>query len=190
MWVRLQPDSSSMVPANNRRLFFALWPTDAIRAQLAAAAQSHAALGRAIAARNLHVTIAFLGAVAAERVARVRDAARSAHKLTFGGRFMLHLDRVEFWRRSGLICLTAQHVPQELLSIVEQLHAGLREHGFGLHEHETFRPHVTLVRDVARGPKVAGVASVQWPVESFALIESKVGQRGSEYTVLEEWGLN
>jgi 2'-5' RNA ligase len=30
---------------------------------------------------------------------------------------------------------------------------------------------------------------VQWPVESFVLVESKVGQRGSEYTVLEEWRL-
>jgi hypothetical protein len=28
---------------------------------------------------------------------------------------------------------------------------------------------------------------VQWLVESFALVESQVGQRGSEYTVLDRW---
>jgi 2'-5' RNA ligase len=179
-----------MLSGKNRRLFFALWPTDAVRMQLAAAAQSHAALGRAIAARNLHVTVAFLGAVAEERVARVLEAAQSTQKLTFGVKFLLHLDRVEFWRRSSLICLAAERVPPELLAIVEQLRAGLRERGFELREQETFRPHVTLVRDVARGPKVAGVASVPWPVDSFALVESKVGQRGSEYTVLEEWRLD
>jgi RNA 2',3'-cyclic 3'-phosphodiesterase len=171
----------------NRRLFFALWPTDAVREQLAAAAESYAALGRAIAARNLHVTLVFLGAVAAERVAHVLEAAQSTQKLTLDGNFLLHLDAVEFWRRSSLICLTAAQVPAELLTIVERLRAGLRERGFELRAHETFRPHVTLVRDVARAS--AGAASVQWPVDSFALVESKVGQRGSQYTVLDEWPL-
>ena len=173
----------------NRRLFFALWPTDTVRAQLAAEAQARAALGRAIAARNLHVTVVFLGAVAAERLARVLDAAQFVQKLTLDGKFLLHLDRVEFWRRSSLVCLLAQHAPPELLTLVERLQAGLRERGFALRSHETFRPHVTLVRDVARAPTGAGFASVQWPVDSFALVESQVGQRGSEYAVLEEWRL-
>jgi 2'-5' RNA ligase len=125
-------------------------------------------------------------------VAGALAAAQSAQKLTFGGKFLLHLERVEFWRRSSLICLTADHVPPELLTVVEQLRAGLRQHGFEPREQETFRPHVTLVRDVARAPAGvgAGVVSVQWPVDSFALVESKVGQRGSEYTVLEEWRLS
>jgi len=46
-----------------------------------------------------------------------------------------------------------------------------------------------LVRDVARGPAATGIEPVQWPVESFALVESKVGQRGSQYTVLDQWSL-
>jgi 2'-5' RNA ligase len=171
----------------NRRLFFALWPTDAIRTQLAAEAQAHAALGRVIAARNLHVTVVFLGAVPAERVELVRKIA----KLTLTGKFLLHLDRVEFWQRSRLICLMTQRAPPELLSMVEGLRAGLRECGFDLRDdHRTFRPHVTLVRDVTRGPAAAsGVAPVQWPVDSFALVESQVGQRGSEYAVLDQWSL-
>jgi RNA 2',3'-cyclic 3'-phosphodiesterase len=173
----------------NRRLFFALWPTDAVRAQLAAAAQSYAEFGRAIAARNLHVTVAFLGAVAEERLDHVVEIARSTQKLTLDGKFMLHLDRLEFWRRSSLIALTATQVPPELLRIVDGLRAGLRERGFELQEHDAFRPHVTLVRDVARGPAAAAVTPVQWPVESFALVESQVGQRGSQYSVLDEWSL-
>jgi RNA 2',3'-cyclic 3'-phosphodiesterase len=173
----------------NRRLFFALWPTDAVRAQLAAAAQSYAEFGRAIAARNLHVTVAFLGAVAEERLDHVVEIARSTQKLTLDGKFMLHLDRLEFWRRSSLIALTATQVPPELLKIVDGLRAGLRERGFELQEHDAFRPHVTLVRDVSRGPAAAAVTPVQWPVESFALVESQVGQRGSQYSVLDEWSL-
>ena len=174
----------------NRRLFFALWPTDAVRAQLAAVAQSHAALGREIAARNLHVTLVFIGAVPEARVPEVHEIARAVQKLTFGGKFLLHLDGVELWRRSSLVCLTAAQAPPQLLTIVERLRAGLRERGFELRDREIFRPHVTLVRDVARGAAVAAVASVQWPVDSFALVESQVGQRGSEYRVLEAWRLS
>jgi RNA 2',3'-cyclic 3'-phosphodiesterase len=173
----------------NRRLFFALWPADAVRARLAAAAQSYAGLGRAIAARNLHVTVAFLGAVPEERLEHVVEIARSTQKLTLNGMFMLHLDRLEFWRRSSLVALTATQVPPELLKIVGGLRAGLRERGFQLQEHDAFRPHVTLVRDVARGPAAVAVTPVQWPVESFALVESQVGQRGSQYSVLDEWSL-
>lgn len=170
----------------NRRLFFALWPPDAIRARLAAEVQAHAALGRAIAACNLHVTAVFLGAVPEERVTPVKKIA----KLTRTGKFMLHLDRVEFWRRSQLICLIAERAPPEMLSLVESLRVGLRERGFELRDdHHTFRPHVTLIRDVARGPAAAEVAPLQWPVESFVLVESKAGEHGSEYTVLEEWPL-
>ncbi|MGH8237362.1 MAG: RNA 2',3'-cyclic phosphodiesterase, partial [Steroidobacteraceae bacterium] len=73
--------------------------------------QTHAAFGRAIAAGNLHVTAVFLGAVPAERIDRVTQAA----KLTRGGKFMLHLGRVEFWRRSNLICLIAAPTPPALL---------------------------------------------------------------------------
>ena len=172
-----------MPPSKNRRLFFALWPSDTVRARLAAEVQAHAALGRAIPARNLHVTVVFLGAVPAERVARAIEIG----KLTLIVRFLLHLDRVEFWRYSNLLCLSAQRTPPELQELVDRLHAGLRDGGFELHAHETFRPHVTLVRDVARGPAAAAVAPLDWPVESLALVESQVGQRGSEYTVLEEW---
>ncbi len=179
-----------MPQGKNRRLFFALWPTSAVREQLAAQVQAHAALGRAIPARNLHVTVVFLGAVPQDQMPRVIEAAKSIQNMTFDGKFMLHLERVEFWRRSNLVCLIAQHTPPELLAIVDGLRAGLRERGFELREHESFRPHVTLVRDVGGGPVAAALAPVQWPVESFALVESTVGQRGSEYSVLDEWRLN
>lgn len=173
----------------HRRLFFALWPTDAVRERLAAEVQQRAALGRAIPACNLHVTVVFLGAVAEDRVALVTETAKSTQKLTLGGKFLLHLERVEFWRRSSLVCLIAERAPPQLLAIVESLRAGLRERGFELREHEKLRPHVTLVRDVEHGPAAAAITPVQWPIESFALVESKVGQRGSEYSVLEEWSL-
>jgi RNA 2',3'-cyclic 3'-phosphodiesterase len=171
-------------PSDKQRLFFALWPTDDVRARLAREAQSHAALGRAIPARNLHVTLVFIGAVAQSRVTEVLQAAA----VTAGVRFSLQLDRLEYWRRSDLICLTAGHAPAALLSLVDELRGNLLARGFQLRE-QAFRPHVTLVRDVARGPDAGDFAPLQWPVAELVLVESKVGQRGSDYAVVARWPL-
>jgi RNA 2',3'-cyclic 3'-phosphodiesterase len=180
-----------MPAAGNRRLFFALWPTSTVREQLASQVQLHAALGRAIPDRNLHLTVVFLGAIPQQRVASVMEVARQVQNMTSLGNFIVHLDRVEFWRRSSLVCLTTERASAELLAMSDSLRAGLRERGFELSGHEKFRPHVTLVRDVTRDPGAcAALAPVEWPVESFALVESQVGERGSQYTVLEEWKLN
>ena len=66
--------------SKNPRLFFALWPTDAVRAELAAAAPSYSCLGRAIAARNLHITLVFLGSVAqARRMVARRHGQKTGH---------------------------------------------------------------------------------------------------------------
>jgi 2'-5' RNA ligase len=66
-----------------RRLFFALWPSDAVRARLAQEAQSHAGLGRAIPVRNLHITLVFLGGVQEERVVEVLQAAALSEGVRF-----------------------------------------------------------------------------------------------------------
>ncbi len=59
------------------RLFFALWPDEAVRAQLAHwARELHAVCGgRPTRPENLHVTLAFLGNVEDARVAEVERAA-------------------------------------------------------------------------------------------------------------------
>ena len=160
-------------------------PRDGSPPQTQCARRSSAARS---SARNLHVTVAFLGAVPAERIdLAVMAGRRSRHSVAS---LRLQLDRVEVVAalESALSDARAQ-APPALLTLVDGLRAGLRERGFELRDHETFRPHVTLVRDVARGPAAADVAPVQWPVESFVLVESQVGQRGSEYTVLDEWPL-
>ena len=63
------------LPAH-QRLFFALWPTDELRAEIQAATSAiiHASRGRPIPARNLHVTLLFLGDVSAEKLAAVQQA--------------------------------------------------------------------------------------------------------------------
>jgi 2'-5' RNA ligase len=66
------PESAAnpLVPARAIRVFFALWPDADARDRLAGAARDVAARtkGRAPPAANLHVTLAFIGDVAPERI--------------------------------------------------------------------------------------------------------------------------
>lgn len=170
-----------------RRLFFALWPS-AVQQQALATAM-HARVkevnGRAIPARNLHVTLAFLGSVPE---ARVELAAACAGKVR-GSAFDLELDQIEIWARAHVLCLTPSRIPAQLLELAEQLRLSLLSERFEIRQEE-YRPHVTLARDVRRRNARTPIAPVCWQVQEFVLVESRPGPAGSEYEVLERWALS
>jgi 2'-5' RNA ligase len=71
------------------RLFFALWPAQQEREQLAAAgaALSLAPPARLVSAGNVHLTVAFVGAVAQDSLARVRRIGRELEPVACEIRF-------------------------------------------------------------------------------------------------------
>ncbi len=82
------------------RLFFALWPDEGVRAQLAHwARELHAVCGgRPMRAENLHVTLAFLGSVEDGRVAEVeRVAGEVAPRVV-----SLILDQPGYWKHNRI----------------------------------------------------------------------------------------
>ena len=68
-----------MTAAIRQRLFFALWPDDDTRHALARLAKTRlpSGSGRLVAAQNIHLTVAFLGAVDAGFRENVERAAGS-----------------------------------------------------------------------------------------------------------------
>ena len=74
------------------RLFFALWPDDAVRGAWSARLESRTrAQGKAVPAAKLHLTLAFLGEVADDRVARsdrCRARASRARRSSSAGRYV------------------------------------------------------------------------------------------------------
>lgn|SRR5512138_1127370 len=169
-----------------RRLFFALWPTEAQQRAIEAAMRGRveASRGRAIPVENVHVTLAFLGSVAADRFERV---IRSATQVR-GGRFEVEFDQIEVWARARVLCLTSRHTPSPLVHIEEQLRFNLLSEQFDIRQEE-YRPHVTLARDVRGRNMREEIAPIGWSVEDFVLVESRPGRSGSKYTVVERWPL-
>jgi 2'-5' RNA ligase len=169
----------------NLRLFFALWPDPATRSALAATARElrQACGGRSPPAANLHLTLAFLGAVGAYRLPELRALADAVVTTPFD----LDLVRVGCWRAQRLAWAAPPACPPALTALTGQLTDGLRRHGFHT-ERRAFKPHVTLLRNVVTVPPVQDLAApLRWPVRGFVLVCSEPAAKGVQYRVIGQW---
>ena len=107
----------------SERLFFALWPDPGLRAELARCLPRllAGADGRPQRPDQWHVTLEFLGEVAAER----RPALHQAAGLARLEPLVIEFDRVEHWPRPRVACLVATRTPAALESGVSRLRAAL-----------------------------------------------------------------
>jgi RNA 2',3'-cyclic 3'-phosphodiesterase len=133
--------------------------------------------GRTIPAERLHLTLLFLGQVAADAEKRLIAAAGRIE----GRPFDLILDRAGCFFRSKVFWLGPQAVPRKLTELAEALHAAMA--GVGLApERKELVPHVTCRRDIRHVIKPVPVDPVIWQARSFALVESVAGPPASSKT--------
>ncbi len=167
------------------RLFLALWPDGQLREALATVGASLAQLcaGQPVCAAKLHLTLAFLGEVAAERVEAVRETAREARAEPFE----LVLDGVGSFRKAKVAWAGASELPASLLLLQSRLERGLRARGFALDE-RPFAAHVTLVRKIGRAVPPAAMPPIRWRAREHVLVRSETGT--GSYSVMEGWPLS
>jgi 2'-5' RNA ligase len=168
------------------RLFFAVVPDPTIRECIARAAQAlH--LGqeaRLVPRTNYHLTLAFVGAVAARQVPllqRIGGAQRSAA-------FSLRFDAYEYWPKPEVVVAAARAFPAALEHLWQQLHGDLARHQWAL-DPKRLRPHVTLARKVSQAPVLQAMSSFEWLVRDFCLMRSDTSGTQSAYTVVDTWSL-
>ncbi len=166
----------------SRRLFFALWPPDEIRAELATVSRPalRATAGRAVSVPCYHMTLAFL--VAGNRpdawVDRFAELApEPAPELE------LILDCFGHWRGPRVLWIGARHCSLGLTRLVAQIRAVLDTLGVNYDDRE-FIPHVTLARKVMALPELEPPTPIHWPVSDFVLVESVTTPAGPNYTVV------
>lgn len=155
------------------RLFLALWPEPPQRQALAgwAARWTWPAAARRVAPERLHLTLHFLGAVAADRLpALTRALARPVPPFVLGpGAAVLWPQGVALWQ--------PLQVPEALLSLRQSLGDALVAQGRAI-EARPWRAHITLARQAlgAQPPKEA--LDLRWTVRGYALVESVLGPGG------------
>jgi 2'-5' RNA ligase len=178
---RPRTETGGSAAARPLRLFFALWPDPPLRAALAAtaAALRRSCGGRPPPARNLHLTLAFLGEVAPSRLPELVALAAGIPLRPF----TLTLDRTGWWPRQRLVWAGARECPAELEALAGKLAGALRTAGFRS-EHRPFVPHVTLLRDAQRAPPQNPLQLPSWKVEGFVLACSGPSAHGVAYRIV------
>lgn len=180
------------------RAFFAFEPDGPSRR--AAGAVRDALVGRPhgdgvkwVRDEDLHVTLRFLGAIAAEDVVPLVESVEA--QLDDEPAFELRLGELGSFppgRRARVVWLALEPAePAERLA--RAVERGVAEVGFAPEE-RPFRAHLTLgrVRRGRRAPRLDDVPAPQappFPVREVVLFESRLGSHGARYTPLERMSL-
>jgi 2'-5' RNA ligase len=174
-------------PANTWRVFFALWPDAAVRDAMVALARDVVgrAGGRMPSEGNLHLTLAFVGDVAKDRLSALDHMGGTAAQRA--APFTLVLDRIGGFDDAGIAWLGADTLPADLTHLVQRLNEGLAAQRFRV-DRRPFAAHVTLARR-CRAPPVGEIEPIPWTVRRLSLVASELGAGGSRYRSLASWAL-
>jgi 2'-5' RNA ligase len=132
--------------SGTQRVFVALWPTPASRlrlAEVAAHAAQHVERARPVESANLHLTLAFVGSLRADRL----EALAVQLEQCGTGAFDWTLDHLGHFARAHVIWAGGPSNPA-LLALAREVRE-LLDRSQVNYDRKPFVPHVTLLRDVA-----------------------------------------
>lgn len=153
----------------DKKLFFALWPSDRQREQLRDTINPAMSTveGVAVDRRNWHVTLVFIGDFPEERI----PGLRSAVDIIDPGTIRLRFDRLTFWQRPKVAVMQTVTVSPELERLVKSLEQALQPFGYTPQE-RTYRPHITVSRKARAFPEIRLARPVEMQWSGFELVES------------------
>ncbi|MBK8816778.1 MAG: RNA 2',3'-cyclic phosphodiesterase [Methylococcaceae bacterium] len=164
-----------------KRLFFALWPNENAREQCIHVLNSVSLKqARPVQAANIHVTLLFLGNL---DLAKEESLRRELMNVSVPSITLL-FNRLSFWEKSGVICLTATDSCPEIESVVENLEKLARKSTIQV-DRRPFKPHVTLVKNVKTQIELK-FEPIIWHSDSFCLVESCRFNDSIEYRIVEK----
>lgn len=170
---------------DTQRLFLALWPPSDLSQQLHRLTPNFLRSGgRAVAAENIHLTLAFLGSVNAafhECAEQVASAIRVEP-------FTLTLEQMGCWPKSGILWTGPRKFPVPVLLLAQALNKELGVCGYAP-EQRPFMPHVTVARNVRCPADLPRIEPLEWEVREFHLARSRTLADGARYEILRSWPL-
>lgn len=165
-----------------KRLFFALWP-DEITRQQCVKIKNELCIENvyAVPADNIHITLLFLGNIDSDKESMIKRDSASINIPNIRLRF----NDLSFWKKSGILCLTATVPCPELEKLVEDLSKLAIKLDIPTDE-RPFTPHITLVKKALRQQNLE-FDPVIWHSNAFCLVESCQVSSGVEYRIVQKW---
>ncbi|WP_426816915.1 RNA 2',3'-cyclic phosphodiesterase [Winslowiella sp. 2C04] len=170
-----------------RRLFFGIGLPPTIQQEIIAwrATAFDAEAGRPVAAANLHLTLAFLGEISAEKATAISRLAGRIRQPPFS----LAIDDAGHWPRPGVVWLGPRQSPRGLVQLAELLRSQAARSGC-YQSPLPFHPHISLLRNATR-PVAMPPRNFHWQfdVTEFSLWQSTFSQGRTRYNIVESWPL-
>jgi RNA 2',3'-cyclic 3'-phosphodiesterase len=170
------------------RVFFAIKPDETALKQLSHLAKQLTLTsgGQITKKANIHLTLAFLGEVAIDRLTTLRSVAKGVTATTFDFTF----DEIRYWKHNQIIYAGTSTCTPKLLTLVNNLRNTLSTNSF-VFDSRAYKPHITLARKVKSGRMLPDlVTPISWRVAEWFLMQSKQTDRGINYIPLDRWTLN
>lgn len=169
-----------------RRVFFALWPDEAVACQFdQAGLDAHKQCGgRRMRRETLHLTLAFIGGIPPQRMSELESIASAIHAPAFE----LVLDRIDWVQRRKIVWAGASGIPGALRDLAADLGARLKAADFRTEE-RPFAVHVTLLRNARCDGKKPEIPQIAWRVGEFVLAESELKPAGASYRIIRRFRL-
>ena len=168
------------------RLFFALWPDDALRAQLHRASNTITVErpARRVPHYNLHLTLHFIGNVLFGKM----DCLRQQARLVEAEAFELCIDRQGHFSKPRVGWLGCREIPAALSELHGQLGQRLQRCDYqpGV---RNYNPHVTVARKIGAIADSANFKPIAWKATEFSLVEVRQIENGVQYRVIESFPL-
>lgn len=166
------------------RLFFALWPDQAVREKILSCSQAiiRSRHGRQVADYNLHMTLHFIGNTGIENMQCLDLQARKVSSPPF----KLIIDKIGYFRKPGIIWLGCHTIPTALSQLHADLAARLSKCDYQPDE-RVYRPHISVFRKASLAGKTLMDKPFSWQPDSFSLIQSSQDSNGVKYTEIRKY---
>lgn len=128
------------------------------------------------------MTLLFLGNIDTDKEERFKQALATVQVSGMS----LCFDRLSFWKKPGILCLTTSNTYPEVETLVGMLSKLAGELGIQTDE-RPFKPHVTLVKKATKLTPLE-FDPIHWHSSTFCLVESVNCPNGVEYRIVQEWG--
>ncbi len=159
-----------------RRMFLALWPDDRQVGQLSLMQDRYAGFGREVLPENFHITLLFLGEISHETSACLSQAAQAMAVRPFN----IQLNRLGYFSKTKIFWVGPTIVPTELETLFKGLRNCAQRCGISKLS-KRYTPHVTLLRKCDITVTDPEFAPIDWHVDEFHLVESRIDRNGARY---------
>ncbi|WP_165474816.1 RNA 2',3'-cyclic phosphodiesterase [Legionella nagasakiensis] len=185
---RCAPEKHPQLPLiGKERYFFALYPDEKTAAALYKRGQEIIAEATcsAVAIKNLHITLAYLGSLHPDFLQAVKRMAAQIKSPAF----KLKINEAGCWLKAKVCWLGMEKKPIELAQLLNHLTHGLITVGFKP-DRSSYLPHVTIARKWLQPVETRSIPSLSWFINDFYLLKSTITSGPGQYEIIERWPLN